>query len=240
MILSFINLILGSCIFFFLRIANLSSFPQPLSEKEEHKQLTLMKEGSKAARNKLIEHNLRLVAHVIKKYYTANKSDQDDFVSIGTIGLIRAIDTFNMDKGVRLSSYAARCIENEILMFFRNIKKTAKNISLSDSIDTDKDGNALTLLDLMSTNDDIAESIDVKLRSQELYSHLRSSLSPRKRAIIESRYGLYSKPILTQREIAKKLNISRSYVSRIEKKALGLLKKEFLKSKSKQDTEEIF
>jgi RNA polymerase sporulation-specific sigma factor len=213
-------------------MSTLSFFPLPLSLKEEHKQLELMRQGNKSARNKLIEHNLRLVAHVIKKYYTTNINDQNDLVSIGTIGLIRAIDTFNMDKGIRLSSYAARCIENEILMFFRNVRKSAKKTSLDDPIDTDKNGNNLTLLDIMSTDDDIVENLDIKFKSEKLYSYIKSALSSRERTIIESRYGLYSKPVLTQKEVSKRLNISRSYVSRIEKKALILLKKEFLKIKS--------
>ena len=171
-----------------------------------------MNQGDQNARNTLIEHNLRLVAHIIKKYY-ANSSDQDDLISIGTIGLIKAVDSFDTGKGIRLSSYAARCIENEILMFFRTTKKTAQDVSMNEPIDTDRDGNALTLMDTMASEDNMEEE-----------------LSPREQSIICLRYGLVpgSKP-LAQREVASALGISRSYVSRIEKKALSTLNKRFSK-----------
>ncbi len=213
---------------FILHVTGVGSFPQPLSAKEEKNCFTLMKNGDVSSRNKLIEHNLRLVAHIVKKYYMST-SDQDDLVSIGTIGLIKAVDTFDADKGIRLSSYAARCIENEILMFFRNCKKSAQDVSMNEPIDTDKDGNALILMDVMATEDLIVDELDTKIKSEQLYRYIDEVLSERERIIINLRYGLGGKIPLTQREVAKKLNISRSYVSRIEKKSLLTLKKRFNK-----------
>ena len=210
---------------FILHVTGVGSFPQPLSAKEEKNCFDLMKNGDTSARNKLIEHNLRLVAHIVKKYYMST-NDQDDLVSIGTIGLIKAVDTFDADKGIRLSSYAARCIENEILMFFRNCKKSAQDVSMNEPIDTDKDGNALVLMDVMATEDLIVDELDTKIKSEQLYKYIDEVLSEREKIIINLRYGLGGKIPLTQREVAKKLNISRSYVSRIEKKALKKLKKE--------------
>ncbi len=214
---------------FVLHVTSVGSFPQPLSAKEEKDCFSLMKNGDVTARNKLIEHNLRLVAHVVKKYYMS-ASEQDDLVSIGTIGLIKAVDTFDAEKGVRLSSYAARCIENEILMFFRNCKKSAQDVSMNEPIDTDKDGNALVLMDVMATEDLIVEELDTKIKSECLYKYIDEVLSERERIIVSLRYGLGGKIPLTQREVAKKLNISRSYVSRIEKKSLLALKKRFNKT----------
>lgn len=215
-------------IVFILHVTGVGSFPQPLSAKEEKICFALMKNGDVSARNKLIEHNLRLVAHIVKKYYMST-SDQDDLVSIGTIGLIKAVDTFDADKGIRLSSYAARCIENEILMFFRNCKKSAQDVSMNEPIDTDKDGNALVLMDVMATEDLIVDELDIKIKSEQLYRYIDEVLSEREKIIINLRYGLRGKIPLTQREVAKKLNISRSYVSRIEKKSLLTLKKRFNK-----------
>ena len=182
--------------------------------------------GSQAARQKLIEHNLRLVAHIIKKYY-ASQNDQEDLISIGTIGLIKAIDTFDPRKGIRLSSYASRCIENEILMFFRSGKKSAQDVSLNEPIDTDKDGNTLTILDTMAVDDTIIDSIDVKIKSERLYRYLQSALTPREREVVCRRYGLCGFTPQPQRVVAKRLGISRSYISRIEKKALEKLRQEF-------------
>ena len=215
-------------LFFILHVTGAGSFPKPLSAKDEKKYLDLYKNGDMDARNKLIEHNLRLVAHIIKKYYS-NLNDQDDLVSIGTIGLIKAVDTFDASKGIRLSSYAARCIENEVLMFFRNGKKSAQDISMNEPIDTDKEGNALTLMDIMSVEDSIIDELDIKIKSEKLYKYISEVLSPREKTIIELRYGLNNKTPLTQREVAKLLKISRSYVSRIEKRALHLLNKKFCK-----------
>lgn len=223
---SIINFIIKDVLFFILHVTGAGSFPKPLSAKDEKKYLELCKNGNLNARNKLIEHNLRLVAHIIKKYYS-NLNDQDDLVSIGTIGLIKAVDTFDSSKGIRLSSYASRCIENEVLMFFRNGKKSAQDISMNEPIDTDKEGNALTLMDVMSVEDSIIDDLDIKIKSEKLYKYIYEILSPRERIIIELRYGLNGKIPLTQREVAKLLKISRSYVSRIEKRALKLLNKRF-------------
>ena len=183
-------------------------------------------QGSQAARQKLIEHNLRLVAHIIKKYY-ASQNDQEDLISIGTIGLIKAIDTFDPAKGIRLSSYASRCIENEILMFFRSGRKSAQDVSLNEPIDTDKEGNALTILDTRAVDDTIVESIDTKMKSEKLYRFLQSSLTPREREVVCRRYGLLGFAPQPQRVVAKRLGISRSYISRIEKKALEKLRQQF-------------
>ena len=166
------------------------------------------------------------MAHITKKYF-ADENDRDDLVSIGTIGLIKAVDSFKPDRGIRLSSYASRCIENEILMFFRGAKKAAQNISLNEPIDTDKDGNTLTLLDTMATDDNILEDIDLRMKTRRLYDVLGRVLSPREREIIVLRYGLSGQRPLVQREVAKKLRISRSYISRLEKKALEKLRGQF-------------
>ena len=185
-----------------------------------------MKNGDQNARNILVEHNLRLVAHIIKKYY-GKQNEQDDLVSIGTIGLIKAVDTFNPDKNIRLSSYASRCIENEILMHFRAAKKSAQDISLNETIDTDKDGNPLTLLDIMAVDDHILDDLDKKLNMKKLGKFINEELTEREKTIIVLRYGLDGNEPMTQKNVAKLLNISRSYVSRIETKALKQLRKRF-------------
>lgn len=218
--------IISSIYYFALHVANPGSFPPPLSAKKEEELLELNAKGDNDARNMLIEHNLRLVAHIVKKYYTTG-CDQDDLISIGTIGLIKAISTFNSEKGIRLATYAARCIENEILMYFRNLKKTAQDVYISDPIDTDKDGNALTLIDVIADDNDIAEEIETKIKLDRLKVLLGGTLDKREKAIIDMRYGLNGCEELTQREIAKKLGISRSYVSRIEKAALEKLRRHF-------------
>ena len=205
--------------FFILHVCGGGSFPKPLSEKQEREYLRRMHEGDAAARNRLVEHNLRLVAHIIKKYYGV-QTEQDDLVSIGTIGLIKAIDTFKPDKNIRLSSYASRCIENEILMHFRSSKKTAQDVSLNETIDTDKDGNPLTLMDIMAVDDNILDELDKKLNSRKLGQFIREELTERERQIIIMRYGLGNREPMTQKTVAKVMNISRSYVSRIETKAL--------------------
>jgi RNA polymerase sporulation-specific sigma factor len=219
---------LSGLLLFILHVTGSGSFPKPLSAKEEKECITLMQKGDINAKNKLIEHNLRLVAHIIKKYYS-NSNDQDDLISIGTIGLIKAVNTFDPNKGIRLSSYAARCIENEVLMYFRSTKKSAQDISMNEPIDTDKDGNALTLIDVMSTEDTIFEDLDCKIKSEQLNKYILEVLTPREQAIIKLRYGLNGRKPLTQREVAKIMGISRSYVSRIEKKSLGALYKRFTK-----------
>ena len=212
--------------FFILHVCGGGAFPKPLPEKKEREYLFRMKQGDLTARGKLIEHNLRLVAHIIKKYY-GKQGEQDDLVSIGTIGLIKAIDTFDTGKNIRLSSYASRCIENEILMHFRAAKKTAQDISLNETIDTDKDGNPLTLLDIMAVDDHILDDLDQKLNKQKLGRFINEELTEREKKIIILRYGLDGKEPMTQKNVAKLLNISRSYVSRIETKALKQLRKRF-------------
>ena len=218
--------LLSHVCYLFLHITGGGTFPRALSAAQEKRCLEEMAQGSQAARQKLIEHNLRLVAHIIKKYY-ASQNDQEDLISIGTIGLIKAIDTFDPRKGIRLSSYASRCIENEILMFFRSGKKSAQDVSLNEPIDTDKDGNTLTILDTMAVDDTIIESIDVKIKSERLYRYLQSALTPREREVVCRRYGLCGFAPQPQRVVAKRLGISRSYISRIEKKALEKLRQEF-------------
>lgn len=218
---------IASAVYYFaLHVKGAGSFPPPLSAEREAELLEKSRNGDNEARNELIEHNLRLVAHIVKKYYNTG-ADQDDMISIGTIGLIKAVSTFNTDKGIHLATYASRCIENEILMFFRNQKKTAQDVFISDPIDTDKDGNTLTLIDVIADKSDIADEIDTKIKVEKLRVILPVCLTERERLIIEMRYGLFGREELTQREIAKKLNISRSYVSRIEKSALEKLRKQF-------------
>ena len=195
--------------FFILHVCGSGSFPKPLSEKQEKEYLERAAQGDNEARNKLVEHNLRLVAHIIKKYYGV-QTEQDDLVSIGTIGLIKAVNTFKPDKNIRLSSYASRCIENEILMHFRSVKKSAQDVSLNETIDTDNDGNPLTLMDIMAVDDTILDDLDRKLNSRKLGQFIREELSGREKTVILLRYGLGGTEPLTQKEIAKQLGISRS------------------------------
>ena len=214
-----------SSILYSLRLSNGSgSFPKPLSAKEERHFLALAAEGDLNARNILIERNLRLVAHIIKKYYTQT-SDQEDLISIGTIGLIKGISTYDVSKGARLATYAARCIENEILMYFRGQRKSAGDVSLSELIETGKDGTALSLMDVICADDDLFEQMADKEIYARLYQTIDACLDPRERDVIILRYGLGNREPLAQREIAALCGISRSYVSRIEKKALQKLEK---------------
>lgn len=214
-----------SSILYSLRLSNGSgSFPRPLSAKEEAHYLELSAQGDLHARNILIERNLRLVAHIIKKYYTQT-SDQEDLISIGTIGLIKGISTFDAAKGARLATYAARCVENEILMYFRGQRKSATDVSLSDYIETGKDGTALSLMDVICSDDDLFEQLSDKEIYAKLYEKIDECLDERERRIILLRYGIGNHKALTQREIAAMCGISRSYVSRIEKKALQKLEK---------------
>lgn len=204
-------------------------FPDPLKKDMEDKYLAEMKMGNQDARNKLIEHNLRLVAHIVKKFETKN-DDSDDLISIGTIGLIKGIDSYNHDKSTRITTYAARCIENEILMHFRSNKKNGNNVSLNDSIGYDKDGNEINLIDVMKDNSiDISDAVHIKMNIERLSKYL-GLLNDREKEIIIKRYGLCLEKERTQKEIAKELGISRSYVSRIEKRALMKMLKEFIKS----------
>lgn len=216
--------LLCNSLFFSLRLAgNPGSFPRPLSAAEEKAYLERFAAGDLEARNVLIEHNLRLVAHIIKKYYT-QADDADDLISIGTIGLIKGINTYRPEKGVRLATYASRCCENEILMYFRALKKSAGDVSLSESIDVDGDGNTLSLMDIISQEDDMAERIGDCETCLRLREYVDSVLSEREAEIIKLRYGLRGSKPLTQRETATLCGISRSYVSRIEKRALEKLR----------------
>ena len=211
--------LIGNMLCLILHVTDADSFPKPLSKKEEAEIIEKYAAGDEGAKNKLIEHNLRLVAHIIKKYYS-NYSEQDDLISIGTIGLIKGINSFKPEKGTKLATYCARCIENEILMYFRNSKKLSQEISFNEPIDTDNDGNPLTLIDIISIDDTIIDDIDTKMKLIKLAENINKIKSQREKDIIVKRYGLDGNKPLTQREIAKELNISRSYVSRIEKKIL--------------------
>ena len=207
-----------------LRIMPGDSFPKPLSRAEEEECLARWEKGDVEARNKLVEHNLRLVAHIIKKYYTQT-DDTDDLISIGTIGLIKGINTYRRDKGVRLTSYASRCIENEILMFFRSRRKSAGELSLSEAIETEDDGGALSLLDVVSEEQDLSERVCEKELCAQLRREMDRSLDDRERRILTLRYGLDGEKTHTQRETAELCAISRSYVSRLEKHALEKLRR---------------
>lgn len=218
--------ILGKMIFLFLKLSGNANFPPPLSKKEEREYFEKCKSGDENARKILIERNLRLVAHIAKKYYYSGY-DNDDLISIGTIGLIKAIDSYNIDSGTRFATYAGKCLQNEILMFFRSQKKQVYESSLNDAVETDKDGNPLTYMDIISTDDDIVDKIDLKIKYEKLIEGIETLLTPTEKQIIVLRYGLgFTKPI-TQREVAEKLDISRSYVSRLESKAIEKLRKMF-------------
>ena len=210
----------------FLRVSAPHSFPEPLSHEEELLCFQRARNGDKKARERLIEHNLRLVAHIVKKYYSSAKN-QEDLVSIGTVGLIKAIDSFDITNGAKFATYAAKCLQNEILMYFRSQKKLSCEVSINETIDTDKDGNPLTYSDIIACDDTIAEDIDLKINSNRALSFIRSVLTPRERQIIVLRYGLNNRKPVTQREIAAMLHISRSYVSRIEKSAIEKIRAEF-------------
>ncbi len=225
MLLALTGFSLLNILFLLLYISGTGSFPKPLSKEEEAKYLALAANGDKYAKNILIERNLRLVAHIIKKYYGAN--DHEDLISIGTIGLIKAINSFDYNKGVKLATYASKCIENEILMHFRNIKKNSGDVSLNKEIDSDKDGNSLSLIDILSCDDCLIDDVEFKIKVEKLYEYIDLVLTERERKIIVMRYGLSGNKPLAQREAAILLNISRSYVSRIEKKALQKLKSAF-------------
>ena len=218
-------------LFFFTASYSNNLFPDPLSSDEEEKYLLLMKEGDSKARNILIEHNLRLVAHIVKKF-EHKSSEQDDLISIGTIGLIKGIDTYSMNKKVKLTTYCARCIQNEILMYYRSNNKNNKNISINESIGYDKDGNEITIIDILKApKPDFAMDLHTKDNIKQLKGYL-SVLNERELDIINRRYGLHNKKEQTQKSIAKSLNISRSYVSRIEKRALIKMLREFIKNKN--------
>lgn len=213
-LLNFVYLILG--------VSDDRKFPPPLSKAEETECFLKMQSGDQSARDKLIEHNLRLVSHVVRKYYASSKN-QEDLLSVGTIGLIKAVDSFDAKNGARFATYGAKCIQNEILMLFRGQKKTACEVSIHETIDMDKDGNPLTYIDIISVEDTIAEDLDRKLQSKRAVDYIRTHLTEREKTIMILRYGLNNEPPVTQREVARRLGISRSYVSRIEKSVLEQL-----------------
>ena len=214
-----------SSMLYSLRLSS-GSFPKPLSAKEEQEYLEKAAAGDLEARNILIERNLRLVAHIMKKYY-AQTSDQEDLISIGTIGLIKAVSTFDAGKGIRLATYAARCVENEILMHFRSQRKSASDVSLSDYIETGKDGTALSLMDVVCQDDDMFDRISSREDVRLLRQYMGEVLDDREQKVLTLRYGLDGKEPLPQREVAQQCNISHSYISRIEKKALEKLRSAF-------------
>lgn len=216
-------LLLSNSLFLTLHLSGgTGSFPRPLSRQEERECLEKWAEGDLAARNRLVEHNLRLVAHIVKKYYT-QASNQEDLISIGTIGLIKAVNTFQTDKRIRLATYASRCIENEILMYFRAQRKTQGEVSLSEAIDTDKAGNALYLQDVVGADDTMQEELEGREDQRLIRQLVEERLTPREADVIRRRYGLDGHPPQTQRQVAAVYGISRSYVSRIEKRALEKL-----------------
>ena len=216
-------LLLMNSLFLMLRISPGDSFPRPLSREKEREYLQRWQQGDLEARNLLVEHNLRLVAHIVKKYYSAD--DADDLISIGTIGLIKGVNTYRADKNVRLATYASRCIENEILMYFRSQRKSAGELSLSDALDVDGEGNGLFVMDVLAQEDDMAERIGSRELCRSLRALIGSSLDEREAQIIRLRYGLGGREPMTQWETARECGISRSYVSRLEKRALEKLRR---------------
>ncbi len=219
MFFDLLNVLIGKIFFFTGMVLNKGTFPKPLSPEEEKKYLALARAGDKEAKEVLIKHNMRLVAHVVKKY--AGAAETDDLLSVGSIGLIKAINTFQDGKGTQLATYTARCIENEILMLLRSGKKHKNNVSLTDPVGTDKDGNELTLIDLLSEKEDsVFAQVEKSIQREKFVALLKGFLNEREFSIISMRYGLIDGVALPQREVAKKLGISRSYISRIEKRAI--------------------
>lgn len=226
MLANFISFI-SNLVSMILGIGTPQKFPPPLPAEKERECFALMKErGDESARQKLILHNLRLVSHIVRKYYASNPN-QEDLVSVGTLGLVKAVDSFSMSNGARFGTYASKCIQNEILMYFRSQKKLSAEVSINETIDVDRDGNPLTYIDVISSDENITEDIDRKLQCQKAMRLVGKVLNPRERQIIIMRYGLGGGVALTQRETSEKLGISRSYVSRIEKGALMKLKDAF-------------
>ena len=218
--------LLANILFLALHFETAGAFPPPLKPDVERKLLEEMKNGSNEAKEELIKHNLRLVTHIMKKYYV-NENENEELISIGTIGLIKAINSFNMDKGVRLATYASRCIENEILMYFRNKKKSVLDISLDEPIETDSEGNPLTLMDIIAVEDTAVEDFERKNNIIKLKKFVSEIKNEREKRIITMRYGLDGLDPLTQNEIAEIYGISRSYVSRLETKIIKNLRKKF-------------
>lgn len=227
MFLSILQAISSNVLYLMLHLTSGNSFEKPLTPAQEKEALIKYHtEGDIEARNKLVNHNMRLVAHIIKKYYS-NYSDQEDIISIGTIGLIKAINTFDYTRSTKLATYASRCIENEIFMHFRSRKKNEREISMNEPIDIDSEGNPLTFTDIIFSDETVYDDVELKMQTEKLYKCIEKIKDPRERRIIIMRYGLYDTEAYTQREIAQKLGISRSYVSRIEKKCIDRLKKSF-------------
>lgn len=210
-----------------LRLGSQGSFPKPLSAQEERLALEQAAAGDQRARDRLIEHNLRLVAHIVKKYYTQTGGDSDDLISIGTVGLIKAVNTYNAEKKIKLATYAARCIENEILMYLRKTRRLSGEVSLNDALDQEDEGNALSLMDVIRVEDTMLEDLDTRDACRKVRGAVERCLTEREQLVVLRRYGLDGRPPQTQREVAAQCGISRSYVSRIEKKALEKLKVEF-------------
>lgn len=223
---AFLSGLFAQITFLLLHVDHTAAFPPPLSKAEEAQCLEELAAGSEAARQKLIVHNLRLVAHMTKKFYSPER-EQEELISIGTLGLIKAVSTFKQEKGARFATYASRCIENEILMHYRAKKKTAGEVFFDDPLEFDKDGNALTLLDIMPDECDLEEQVAQSMQEKQLYHYLQTKLDPREWRVIVRRYGLFGYPAQTQREVAETLDISRSYVSRIEKRALSVLREAY-------------
>lgn len=222
--LSFLLNLVSKCYCLLLRTSDTHSFPPPLSKDEEYNLFARAHSGDPVARNKLIEHNLRLVAHIVKKYYTT-APDQDDLISVGTVGLIKAIDSFNYEKGARFATYAGKCLQNEILMYFRAQKKHSLVNSINDPVDVDKDGNPLTYLEIIAAPDDIVDSLDRKIKLEKILKAIKTVLDERERKIMMLRYGLgRSGKHYAQRDVARILGISRSYVSRLEKSAIDKIR----------------
>lgn len=222
--LSFLLNLVSKCYCLLLRTSDTHSFPPPLSKDEEYRLFERAHGGDPVARNKLIEHNLRLVAHIVKKYYTT-APDQDDLISVGTVGLIKAIDSFNYEKGARFATYAGKCLQNEILMYFRAQKKHSLVSSINDPVDVDKDGNPLTYLEIIAAPDDIVDSLDRKIKLEKILKAIKTVLDERERKIMMLRYGLgKSGKHYAQRDVARILGISRSYVSRLEKSAIDKIR----------------
>ncbi len=214
----FLHLMLG--------IGTPRGFPPPLSADEERKCFRLAAAGDADAREKLIVHNLRLVSHIVRKYYSSSRM-QEDLVSVGSLGLIKAVDSFDIENGARFATYAAKCIQNEILMFFRQQRKLQAEVSINDAIDVDRDGNPLTYIDVISCEENLADDLDLRLDGAKVRSYVDTVLGERERQIVRLRYGLDGQDTMTQREVAALLGISRSYVSRIEKSALEKLRSAF-------------
>ena len=224
--------VLSGLYFFALNVRESYLFPKQLSKKEEEEYIHRKEQGDTVARQKLIEHNLRLVSHITKKYYSKT-GEPEELISIGTIGLIKGVDSYKSDKKTKLSTYLAKCIQNEILMYFRANKKTAQDVYISEPIDTDAEGNPLTFMDIIAKEDTIADEIDMKIKGEKLKQFISQIENPREKAVIIKRFGLDGKAPLTQKQVAAMLHISRSYVSRIEKKVIEDLQKKFSVNKDK-------